>query len=374
VTTTEVPAPVLPDYGGACISSLVPHLLDRRPAAWLPDAAIGARQVVVLVLDGLGWEQLRARPAVAPVLFGAGGGPITTVAPSTTATALTSITTGLAPAAHGVVGYRMRVAATADDGSDEVLNVLRWRTASGDAVERVPPATIRTAEPFAGRPVVVVTRSEFTGTGFTTVHLGGTRLAGWRLASSLVVEVRRALGAGEPFVYAYYDGIDRVAHEYGLGEHYEAEVAAADRLVADLAAVLPAGAALVVTADHGQVDVGANVVQLDAEVLARTRMLSGEGRFRWLHTDGDPSELAGLVRAAHRDVAWVRTRREAEEEGWFGGPLPPAAADRLGDVAVVAHQPVSFADPGDAGEVRLKSRHGSLTSAEMYVPLVAFTG
>ena len=67
---------------------------------------------------------------------------------------------------------------------------------------------------------------------------------------------RRLLAGGEPFVYAYYDGIDKVAHEYGLGEHYDAELAAVDRLVADVLAVLPAGAVLLVTADHGQVDCG----------------------------------------------------------------------------------------------------------------------
>ena len=75
-------------------------------------------------------------------------------------------------------------------------------------------------------------------------------MVGWRLASTLVVEVRRALAAGEPFIYAYYDGIDRIAHEFGLDEHYEAELMAADRLVTDLITVLPPGAALVVTGER----------------------------------------------------------------------------------------------------------------------------
>jgi predicted AlkP superfamily pyrophosphatase or phosphodiesterase len=370
------PAPVLPEYGGACVTSIVPALLERRSQPWLPAAATGADQVVLLVLDGLGWEQLQERGGLAPTMASLGGGPITTVAPSTTATALTSITTGRPPCEHGVVGYRVKVAGTGAEGADEVLNVLRWRTPSGDARQAVPPDGFGAVAPFAGRAVPVLTRAEFESSGFTSVHLGGARMVGWRLASTLVAEVRRALAAGEPFVYAYYDGVDRVAHEYGLDDRYDAEVAAVDRLVDDLARSLPAGGALVVTSDHGQVDVGDRVVTLDAAVLEATAMISGEGRFRWLHVvaapggDGTVEGLAETVRRSHADVAWVHTKAEVVAAGWFGGPLSDAGSDRLGDVAVVAHQPVSIADSGDPGEARLCSRHGSLTSAEMLVPLL----
>src|SRR3954468_1387466 len=207
------PQPVLPDYGGACLTSLVPALLGRRPQSWLPALATAADQVVLLVLDGLGWQQLGERPDLAPTLSAMTGGPITTVVPSTTATALTSIATGQPPCRHGVVGYRVRTAGTGPEGQDEVLNILRWRTGSGDASERVPPEGFSPSRPFEGEVVTVISRGEFAGTGFTTVHLGGTKLVGWRLPSTLLVEVRRALAAGERFVYAYYDGIDRIAHE-----------------------------------------------------------------------------------------------------------------------------------------------------------------
>ena len=60
------------------------------------------------------------------------------------------------------------------------------------------------------------------------------------------------------------------------------------------------------------------------------------------------------------------------EAGWFGGPLAPHVTARLGDVALVAREPVAFLDPADTGETRLAARHGSLTAAEMYVPLIAW--
>ena len=132
--------------------------------------------------------------------------------------------------------------------------------------------------------------------------------SGWRLPSNLAVEVRRLLAAGEPFVYAYYDGIDKIAHEYGLGRVLRRRAAwPPTAWSAIVLAVLPAGAVLLVTADHGQVDVGDDRAARTRASLALTRLLSGEGRFRWLHARPG----AGGRRCwrppteAHGDVAWV---------------------------------------------------------------------
>jgi len=361
------PEPVLPNYGGACIDGVVPALLHRHEhlPSWMPAVVAGAPQVVLLVLDGLGWDQLEARRALAPFLSSLSGGPVTSVVPTTTATALTSITTGLAPAVHETVGYRVRA-------GGEVLNVLRWRTASGDARQSVPPREFQTHPAFEGTVPPVVTRAEFAASGFSLAHLPAADLRGWRMPSSLVAHVGRALGEGAPFVYAYYDGVDKVAHEHGFGPFYDAELTAADQLVADVAGALRAGAVLVVTADHGQVLVGDNLVGFDPAVLADVVGMSGEGRFRWLHARPGASErLADACRANVGDVAWVRSVAELDEAGWFGGRLKPASRERLGDVAAIAHASVAFLDPSDPGENRLRCRHGSLTREEMLVPLLA---
>ncbi len=361
--------PLRPDYEGACISGLVPALLEPSDAApaWLPAVAWEADQVVLLVLDGLGWDQLEERRHLAPTLAGLVGGPITSVTPTTTATALTSIATGLPPGEHGVVGYRVAV-----DG--EVLNVLRWSTAEGDARKRIDPELFQTHAAFAAQRPAVVTKAEFSSSGFSGAHLCEVRFNGYRVPSTMVTEVRRLLRAGEPFVYAYYDGIDKVAHEYGLGEHYDAEVVAADRLVADVLAVLPPGAAVVVTADHGQVEVGDRIVELHADLGPHIAYQSGEGRFRWLHArQGRTATLLEAAQAHHGDVAWVVTRDETIEEGWWGPKVTDAARQRLGDVALVAREPVSFHDPADTGPFVLIGRHGSLTRAEMLVPCLVGT-
>jgi predicted AlkP superfamily pyrophosphatase or phosphodiesterase len=329
--------------------------------------------VVLLVLDGLGWEQLQAFAPVAPTLAAAAGGPITSVAPTTTATALTSLTTGVPPAGHGVLGYRVRIEGTGGDGPGEVMNVLRWRGPRGDMRHEVPPLAFQPVAPFGGRSVAAVTKSEFAATGFSAAHLSGARLAGWSVPSALVVQVRRVLEAGEPFVYAYYDGLDKVAHEHGLDDFYRQELASIDRLVADLLSVLPPGAVLALTSDHGQVEVG-NATRLpDPALFDMVDLLSGEGRFRWLHVrPGALDDVVAAAEEAHGHEAWVRTRDDMVAEGWFGGALDPGVARRLGDVALVARAPVAFLDPADTGETRLVGRHGSLTSAEMAVPFLAW--
>ncbi|MGI8792566.1 MAG: alkaline phosphatase family protein [Acidimicrobiales bacterium] len=362
---TPSDTPTLPAYGGACISNVVPALFDRRSAlpAWLPPELSKAEQVVLLVLDGLGWNQLQDRLEVAPTLGGMAGGLATSVAPTTTAVALTSIATGATPGEHGIVGYRMKT-------SKGVLNLLRWSIDDSDASETVPPASLRRVLPFRGLPVPLVTRSEFARSGFTSTVFDGAAFVGWRSASSIAVEVGRALAAGNDLVYAYYDGIDKIAHAHGLGDHYAAELRSADRLVADLIDGLPPKAALVVTSDHGQVDVGDRLISVAPAVDDLVSIYSGEGRFLWLDALDDVDGLAKVANDEHGDHAWVRTYDDMVTEGWFGSRPDAEVRQRLGDVALVARDEVAFIPPGEAPS-GLVARHGSLTEAEMLVPVVA---
>ena len=362
---------VLPDYDGACTCNVMKPLVEDPDGVpdWFPDGVVGVDQVVLWVLDGLGWEQMQERASSLRGLLRMEGAPITTVAPTTTATALTSISTGLPPGEHGIIGYRMAV-----DGPDN-LNVLRWTTSKGDARESIPPESLQHDVAFAGQRPPVVVRAEFRDSGFTRAHLSGCRQIPYRMPSTLVAEIIRQVEAGEPFVYAYYDGIDKVAHEYGLGAVYDAEMIFVDRMVEYVLDNLPPGVALVITADHGQVDVGERVIPPHPEVLSRVRHQSGEGRFRWLHAvPGTEASLLDVAREHHGDVAWVVSREQVIDECWFGPKVLPAPLARLGDVALVAREPVAFEDPLDSGPFHLIGRHGSLTPAEMYVPLLVERG
>ncbi|MDJ0767543.1 MAG: alkaline phosphatase family protein [Ilumatobacter sp.] len=362
--------PIVPDYAGANVRGIVPALLGPGGwgsglPEWMPGVVAEADQVVLLVLDGVGWDQLQERRGIAPTLAGLDGGPITTVAPTTTATALSSIATGLTPGEHGLVGYRMVL-------GGRVMNVLRWAVDGQDMRRSQPPADVQRFPSFLGEPVPVVSPSELCYTAFSAAHLAGSVPVGYRATSSLAIEVRRRLVEGDRFVYAYYGGVDKIAHERGFGEFYDAELRDADRLVADLLDTMPAGAALLVTADHGQVEVGDAVIVPSVDLLAHVAMQSGEGRFRWLHAQhGATADLLDAATEEFGDTAWVRSRDQLIGDGWFGPSVPPPVAARLGDVAVIARAPVSYFDPDDSGPFELICRHGSMTSAEVYVPLLA---
>ena len=359
--------PVLPALDGASVAGIVPALFGRVDDGWIPETARAAESVVLLVLDGLGWSAVQDHAPMMPRLTGMDGAAITTVAPSTTATALTSIATGLAPAQHGVVGYRMLV-------GDDVLNVLRWSSANrGRSPE---PNDVQRYAPFLGREVPVITRTEFRETGFTRAHLRGTRFAGWHTTVGLIEQCVRAVEAREPFVYAYYPGVDAVAHEFGLRDGvFARELAFADRLVGELVDALPAHAAVLVTSDHGQVHLEAESWIDIPELGELTTAMAGDGRFRYLYArPGGGRELLARARELVSDRAWVWSRAEVLELGLLGDDATGTVAGRIGNVVLAAREPVAFVDPALPNERTLRSGHGSLTPDEMYVPLLAARG
>jgi hypothetical protein len=294
------------------------------------------------------------------------GGPITTVVPSTTAAALTSIASGMAPASHGMVGYRMLL-------GGQVLDVLRWKVPEGKPPE--PSAVTLVDSAFGGRNVPTVVRAEFKRSGFTESHMRGVRFVGWRTTATLVTHVGRLIDGGETFVYAYYDGVDKVAHEYGITDgFFSAETMAADRLVGDLLDALPDDAVLVITADHGQVQFERWVTMEPVAKLVRA--YAGDARFRYLYArPGTEGDLLKAATDAYGDDAWVLGRDQLVDEGWLG-PEPPAGdvLTRIGDVALAAKGNIAFADPTHPHETRLRAGHGSLTPDEMLVPLLAGRG
>jgi len=154
--------------------------------SWMPKVVHGAHQVVLLVLDGLGWHQLEERRDLAPTLSSGEGSSITTVAPTTTVTALTSITTGLSPGEHGMMGYRM-------DMGRRVVQMLRWADERGDVRATYEPSVVQPTPPFLGASVPILSKAELEGTAFTEAHLRGGKPLGWRVSSSLPVQIGELL-------------------------------------------------------------------------------------------------------------------------------------------------------------------------------------
>ncbi len=389
-----------PDYGGKCITQILPALITGVPNHVVAQPVCEASAVVLLVVDGLGWHQLQRRAKTAPLLAGlATGGSaaaqsgeppaaITTVAPSTTCAALTAITTGATPAEHGLVGLTFLTAAG-------LLGTLGWTVKQPDGTKKypqdarqlLPPETLQSVEPFAGTRACVVTRSKFASTGFTTAHLRGAKFAGYKSHRQIVPTVAEQIAAGEKLVYAYYDSLDRAAHLYGLGNRYQAILSGVDAMVDALLDRLPSDVAVLVTADHGVLEVTQPPVPLNQNVLAHTLYSSGEPRFRWLHAQpGRAEDLFAATAEQYLGTCEVMTRQQLLAAQWLGPHMTPAIEERLGDVAVIAKEAVIIGEAvGGEGSAQatLANRgrwtkfighHGALTAEEMLVPLAQFWG
>lgn len=361
------PQPIKPEYGGAWIGAVIPGLQAVSGPTWMPEVAAAANRVVVLVLDGLGWNMRQDNAEQLPTMAGMAGRSITCAVPSTTATGLPSITTGMTPAEHGLLGYRIGL-------EQGVLNVLKWRLDGG---AKGPQATTLQPVPaFNTRSIPAVVRAEFEGTGFTKAHLAGASLHGWQTSAVLRTRVAAALADEARVVYAYYDGIDKVAHAHGLTTPpFCAELADADRLVEELLELIPADGALVITADHGHVEVGPQSVVATEAVDHLVRRRSGESRFRSLYArTNKQKDLLQACVDVYADRSWVFSREELFDDGWLGPAGPAHHRRRIGDVVLAPFDLIGFSDPATPREDEMLSRHGSLTEDEMLVPLLAAAG
>ena len=255
-----------------------------------------------------------------------------------------------------------------------MLNAIRWQLADGG---RPPePEHVQKERVFCGRAVPVVTKAMFRTTGFTGAHMRGADFHGWQTTSVLVEEVRALVAGGAPFVYAYYSGVDEVAHAHGLeSAFYPAELAATDRLVGDLLDALPDDVALVVTADHGQVQVGPDGWRSLAPLhgwsrptraTAASATCTRSPAARPSSTPPPTSCTAEprLQAEPRSGDAWVFRREQLLDEGWLGPDPVPAVYRRVGDVVLAARHRVGFVDPTLPYEAQPDRCARSITAAE----------
>jgi hypothetical protein len=365
---------VEPAYEDRSLGDVLPAVAAALGvAADLPPSALRfpeAGKYVVFLVDGLGYQLLRDHPDEAPYLHSLLAGPPATVGvPSTTATSLTSLGTALPPGSHGVVGYTSRI-----PGTDDLLNALTWDSRV-DAREWQPHPTAFARLAAAGVHATVVNKREFATSGLTVAgHRGaefvGADRVGERLAAVLAASART------PSVTYMYDGdLDWTGHRYGVGSlQWEQQLSMIDAAAEHLRESLPADTRLVVVADHGMVDCPLeNRLDVDDEPDLRdgVAVLGGEARFRHIYCRGGAvDDVAAAWREVIGDRGEVLLRDEALARGWFG-QLAPQVRPRLGDVMVACRDEFAVMSTSTFPlETRLRGLHGSLTPAEMLIPVL----
>ncbi|MGH3413328.1 MAG: alkaline phosphatase family protein [Marmoricola sp.] len=326
---------------------------------------------VVLLVDALGRELLAAHPREAPFLHGmlAGQPAATAGVPSTTATSLTSLGTGLTPGQHGLVGFTSRI-----PGTDRLINHLFWDK-QVDPLEWQPHQTGFARLAAAGVETTVVSKREFRDSGLTRAGQRGARYVGADRVGERIVGVVAAAAASPSLTYVYEGDLDWTGHRYGVDSpQWRAQLAAIDAMVEQLREALPRQVRLVVVADHGMVD-SAPSSRVDVDDHGELReglvLLGGEARFRHLYcARGAVDDVVAAWRGVLGDRARVLLRGEAIARGWFG-TVDPAVLPRLGDVLVAARGDLAVISSADFPyEARLVGLHGSLTHAEMMIPVL----
>ncbi|QKV92147.1 alkaline phosphatase family protein [Streptomyces sp. NA02950] len=377
----------LPKYGSGSLADLLPAIAAGQE---IPGFASGlalapADRVCVFLIDGLGWELLRAHPAEAPFLttllsssLNGTGAPLTAGFPSTTATSLASVGTGLPPGAHGLPGYTV-----ADPATGHLMNQLRWQPWTDPYLWQPYPTVFQRAD-AAGVHTCQVSAPTFGETPLTKIALSGGTFHG-RLSGEerMDLAAEQLAAGGRSLVYTYYSEVDGKGHRFGVDSaEWRDQLRYVDRLAQRLAEQLPPRTALYITADHGMIDIPFDPESRidfdeDWELRAGVALLGGEGRARHVYAvPGAAGDVLAVWREVLGDRMWVAGRDEAIEAGWFGRPGDGGGVDervyrRIGDVVAAAAADVAIvASESEPKESAMVGLHGSMTPVEQLVPLL----
>jgi hypothetical protein len=355
----------------------VPGAVDALGVAeWVGDV----RRVAVVLVDGMGWHLLPALTADAPLLASVLAGDtgrldeLVCTFPATTPTSLASLTTGVTPGEHGILGFTVKL-----PDSDRVLNHIFWRD-DPPAAQWQPVPTWFERLQRAGVGARAVLPAAFLGSGLTQAAYRGAQLHPANTNDDYPQLVADQLRAAPGLLYAYTGELDAAAHLFGIGSpEWHAAAVRVDALLTRLIETLPSDAALMITADHGGLNVPAHErIDLDADprLSAGVRAVAGDPRVRYLHTEPDEvSDVIATWTELLNGRAEVRSRDDAVAAGLFGS-VRPDHLPRIGDVVVTCTGDTAVLATGhEPPEVaQLIGFHGAATPAEMAIPLISFHG
>ena len=376
--TLHLPGADLPGVGDPLITNVVAGGLASIDPA-LPGASVqaaaslgmaaGADQLLLILVDGLGYELIQEYAGHTPTLRRMRDDirSIHTVVPSTTAAAITAFGTGERPGATNMVGFSVAY-------GGGVMNLLAME--GGPApTEWQPVPTYFERLAAAGVASAVISPARFAGSGLTGAALRGARHVPAETLDDRVSAALRELRAGTPVVYLYWSEIDHAGHGSGVGS--DSWIRALEEFDAGLARLLrslPVGVRTVMTADHGMINVDASqIVDVASTPALRdgVRVVAGETRAVHVHTDeGRADEVEMRWRDVLGESAWIISREEISALIGAGD-----GASIIGDFLVLARGRCGVVDSRtqSASAIAMPGVHGSLTSTEMRIPVVVWS-
>lgn len=359
--------------GPARLTELLPAVaqaLGKPLPVSVPWALPEADAYVIALIDGMGAELVRDFASHAPFLNSLAGPTAISEIPSTTATSLTSLGTALPPGEHGMVGYTSRI-----PGTHRLLNALEWdKAVNPESWQPHPTAFEQMAQ--TGIAVTSIGPKAYANSGLTRVsQRGADYVAADRFGERLAASVQAARQASS-LTYVYDGDLDWIGHRHGVDSpQWRAQLRLIDASLEQLRAALPAHVRLLITADHGMVDVPPHR-QWDVDGVPGLRdgivLIGGEARLRHLYCEPERAgEVARRWRSAIDEAdAVVFTFAEAQAAGWFGS-ADDRIRPRIGDVLVASlHDFAVMSSKDHPRELHLVGLHGSITERERSIPML----
>jgi hypothetical protein len=384
---------------GQALRVTLPGVLPPLQDGLLDGLLDGVQRVVLVVIDGLGWEQLQGVMARRSDLvfhrLAAQGRlwPITTTFLSTTNSVLSTIYTGRSPVEHGLLAYSMFMRewlmaveaisfSTIHTPFDGTL--VEW---GFEAEKFLPVPAIGQLLAVQGVASYALTLNEFVKTPLSLMHNRGMQeVFGYVTASDFWLKLRRILEQrpGRGLVSAYWSAVDTLAHRLGpLDESGDAETVSLALLMEEifLNRLTPAareGTLLLLTADHGQITTPPeSAILLDQHPALHDALFLpplGESRVPFFYVrDGHYETVRQYVDEHFADHFIFFSQDEILCSGLFGPGAPCAEMrHRLGDIVGIATGSAHFERNVESLMKKpMLGRHGGLTPQEMLVPLLA---
>ena len=289
--------------------------------------------------------------------------------PSTTATSLSTLGTGVLPGVHGMLGYTVRVPRS----DNRLLNALKWDERVDPVIwQKVPTLFERAVS--AGVAVSHVAAKRYEASGFTQAALRGARYIGANGVDEMATAVALALKPQPSFVYTYLNTLDAAGHSDGVGsDKWLTALAQIAEFVSKVKELVPRGTRIWITSDHGMVNSTAQLVLgQDNKLLENVTLIGGEPRARHIYIkEGAELETIALWREFLGDRAQVISRAEAISGGLFGPVVSEDSAERMGDLIAIPNDDLILVDPARVREeTSMVGHHGGVTDIEVAIPLL----
>jgi predicted AlkP superfamily pyrophosphatase or phosphodiesterase len=290
--------------------------------------------------------------------------------PSTTATSLSTLGTGVLPGVHGMLGYTVRVPRS----DNRLLNALKWDERVDPVMwQKVPTLFERAAA--TGVAVTHVAAKRYEASGFTQAALRGAKYVGANGIDEMATAVATALKPQPSFVYTYLNTLDAAGHNDGVGsDKWLTALQQVADLITKIISSVPEGTRVWITSDHGMVNATQqSVLGQDNQLLANVTLIGGEPRARHIYIKaGAQDETVLQWREFYKDQVQIFSKADAIGANLFGEVVTEDAIDRMGDLIAIPNNDLILVDPARVREeTGMVGHHGGVTEIEINIPLLS---